>query len=94
MPLLVDLDNPKLSRDQKRIIANYDKVYVGSYKAEGWSDHIAHYAFLCKRHGYVVDYPHGYYSPGKGTIPVKLDDGTVSQLYCPKCEKASHERVK
>ncbi len=85
-PLKVDLEDPKPTWAEKRHIRIFGYLYVGTYIKPGWTAPIKHYMFLCRKHGYVVDYPHGYYSPFKGTIPIKID-GHLSQLYCPKCEE-------
>lgn len=44
-------------------------VYVGERFKEGWREPISHYMFICYKHGYVVDYPHGY----------------DERLECPRC---------
>jgi hypothetical protein len=35
-------------------------VYVGDHKLPGWSGELPFYAFECKKHGVVVNYPTGY----------------------------------
>lgn len=84
MPL-IDLDNPKLSFHQKRLMDIQGFVSVGEYFREGWKSPIKHYAFRCKRHGIVVDYAHGYWDILKNTVLIPLDNGVISQLICPKC---------
>ena len=61
-------------------------VYLGQYKKLGWTGELPFYAFKCPVHGVVVDYPHGYWAPFKGTYPVEVK-GVLSQLYCPLCAK-------
>lgn len=70
MPL-IDPMKPELTRAQRVFMHTYGYVYVGTYQREGWNRPIEHYAFVCKKHGVVVDYPHGH----------------RQRLDCPKCMK-------
>jgi len=74
MPSL-DLENPKPSFFQRKQIAVMGVVPVGKYMKPGWKEPILHYMFLCPRHGYVVDYPHGY----------------SQRLTCPKCREEKNK---
>jgi hypothetical protein len=33
---------------------------VGERKYEGWKGNLPFYLFKCKKHGWIIDYPHGY----------------------------------
>ena len=35
-------------------------VYVGDYRLPGWMGKLPFYAFECRKHGLVVNYPTGY----------------------------------
>ncbi len=58
----------EILRDLAANLSNYHiirlhlsgSVYVGNYKLPGWRGELPFYAFECKRHGYVVNYPTGY----------------------------------
>ena len=65
----VDLENYKPSWADKRQIALGGSKYLGKYKKPGFKEAMPFYAFHCKKHGYVVNYPYGY----------------SERLECPKC---------
>jgi len=44
-------------------------IYIGEYEKEGWRNKLPFYLFRCSKHGYGVDYLHGY----------------DEYLYCPQC---------
>lgn len=74
------MSDVKLSRVQRIKLSLFGYVSVGYRRKPTWKGPIEHFAFRCTKHGLVVDYPHGYWDIGKGTIPVKVD-GVLSQLY-------------
>ena len=45
--------------------------YIGHFMKEGWKRELPFYVFKCPKHGYVIDYPHGY----------------NQRLECPECVK-------
>lgn len=49
--------------------------YVGHYMKEGWKGELPFYLFKCRKHGYVVNYPHGF----------------EEKLTCPECQKEINE---
>jgi len=68
----IDIDNPheeNLTRFQRIQLNRFGQVYLGDVKRDGWNGALDHYAFRCKKHGLVVDYPHGY----------------NQRLECPRC---------
>ena len=38
----------------------FGRVWVGEMRLSGWSGPISLYAFHCEKHGYQLDYPHGF----------------------------------
>ena len=45
----------------RRVVARLlGRCRVGDIKLNGWSSELPLYAFHCKKHGYQLDYPHGY----------------------------------
>ena len=67
-----DVDNPRekdLSMFQRLQLQMNGSIAVGNYMREGWSGYLTFYAFRCKKHGLVCDYPHGHWET----------------LSCPKC---------
>ena len=74
----------ELTRTQRVKLALFGKVYLEHRTRPTWTGDLPFYAFHCSKHGIVVDYPHGHYSPFKGGIPVKNGDHT-SVLKCPLC---------
>jgi hypothetical protein len=61
----------RLSFVQRVKLRLFGYVSVGYRVKPEWSAPIEHYAFYCKKHGLVVDYPHGF----------------EERLECPKCRK-------
>jgi len=74
----------ELTRTQRLKLALFGKVYLEERTRPTWSGYLPFYAFHCPKHGIVEDYPHGYYNPFKGGIPVKFKEVT-SSLSCPLC---------
>jgi len=73
----------ELTRTQRLKLAIFGVVYLENRKLEGWTGENPFYAFKCKKHGTVEDYPHGWYNPFKGGIPVKYK-GVTSQRRYPR----------
>lgn len=86
MPRL-DLENPRPTFFQRKQIAVYGYIEIGNVMKPGWKEPIPHYLFKCPKHGYVVNYPQGYYRYGSQHIPVTNDNGFISELRCPKCNE-------
>jgi len=76
----------QLTPYQRKMAENGLYVPLGHHKKQGWSGELPFYAWKCPTHGVVIDYPHGYWAPFKGTYPVKVK-GVLSQLYCPLCSR-------
>jgi len=49
----------------------FNRTPIGKRRYPGWTGSLTFYLFKCEKHGYVIDYPHGY----KGI------------LYCSECMK-------
>ena len=62
---------------QKKMAALGFKVPLGKHRKPDWKDDLPFYAFKCKRHGVVVNYPQGY----------------AQILRCPECERESREEA-
>ena len=43
--------------------------YMGDFMKEGWKGELPFYLIRCRKHGYVLTYPHGF----------------DERLECPKC---------
>jgi hypothetical protein len=74
MPRL-NTENPKPTFFQRKQISIWGYVPVQAIQKPGWSEPIPHYMFRCPKHGYVVDYAHGY----------------DMRLECPKCRQEKTE---
>ena len=67
-----DIDNPRerdLTLFQRLQLQKNGHVAVGDYLRSGWKAPITFYAFRCRKHGLVCDYPHSNWET----------------LSCPKC---------
>ena len=67
-----DIDNPRekdLTMFQRLQLQINGDVPVGNFTRPGWSGDLTFYAFRCRKHGLVCDYPHG----------------REELLNCPKC---------
>lgn len=51
---------PPLSLVQRLWLWLFGRVRVGWLRGPGWSAWLPGMAFVCQRHGVVVDYEHGY----------------------------------
>lgn len=51
----------KLSFWQKILLILGGRIYIGHHQRSGWRGPLPFYVFHCKEHGYMVDYPHGWY---------------------------------
>ena len=67
----IDLEDPQPTRFQKLQVISMGHVRVGKHSKPGWSGAIEFYLFLCKKHGYVTNYPQGH----------------AQNLFCPKCRE-------
>ena len=67
-----------LSLFQRFLIRTRGYAYVEHRIRSGWRAHIPFYAFKCKEHGIVVDYPHSH----------------KSNLTCPKCTQLRYTGLK
>jgi len=76
----------ELTRTQRLKLALFGKVFLEDRTRPTWTGDLPFYAFHCSKHGIVEDYPHGYYNPFKGGIPVKCKDVTQT-LSCPLCSE-------
>ena len=57
-----DIDNPRekdLTTFQRLRIQINGYVPIGNYTRPGWKGDLTFYAFRCKLHGLVCNYPHG-----------------------------------
>jgi hypothetical protein len=70
---LKPVEAPPLLRIQRLVLRLVGRVGVGWLRGPGWSAWLPAVAFVCPRHGVVVDYEHGY-------------EGC---LVCPFCLEAS-----
>lgn len=75
-----------LTPRQRKMAEDGHKVHLGLHSKSGWTGELPFYAWCCPTHGVVIDYPHGYWAPFKGTTPIELK-GVISQLYCPLCAR-------
>ena len=62
---------------QRKMAALGFKVPLGEYSKPGWAGSLPFYAFNCKRHGVVVNYPRGH----------------AQILRCPECDRESREEA-
>lgn len=74
----------KLTRTQRLHIALFGRVYLEDRTKEGWKGTLPFYAFKCRKHSIVVNYPEGYYSAEQVGITVK-HKGEIQILSCPIC---------
>lgn len=51
---------PPLSLAQRLVLRIRGRVKIGWVRGPGWSAWLPAYAHICRRHGVVVDYEHGY----------------------------------
>jgi len=66
---LTACEAPPLSRFQRLVLRVFGRVRIGWLRGPGWSAWLPAVAFVCERHGVVVDYEHGF----------------TSRLECPLC---------
>ena len=67
----------RLTPMQHKMAALGFKVPLGKHRKPEWKDDLPFYAFKCKHHGVVVNYP----------------QGRPQTLRCPKCERESREEA-
>ena len=65
----------ELTLTQKLRLKLFGTTPVGYRMKPGWSAPIMHYAFRCKKHGTVINYPSGY----------------AQRLKCPLCLEEKHK---
>lgn len=68
----------RLTPMQRKMAGLGIKVPLGKYSKHGWSRALPFYAFNCRRHGVVVNYPMGH----------------AQILRCPECDRESREEAK
>ena len=66
------------SRFRKWIVRRGYPKFVGWFKLKDFVKPQPFYLLYCPRHGYYVDYPHGYFG----------------YFNCPKCIEEAYKRVK
>ncbi len=73
------IEAPPLSRIQRLVLRLVGRVSIGWLRGPGWSAWLPAVAFVCSRHGVVVDYEHGY--GGYLVCPFCVSvDGSVDSL--------------
>jgi len=49
-----------LTLRQRIMLKLFKRTPIGKRRYPGWSGSLMFYLFKCKKHGYIIDYPHGY----------------------------------
>jgi len=70
---MTHLESPPLTRFQRLQLRLFGRVRIGWLRGPGWSAWLPAVAFVCPRHGVVVDYEHGY--EGRLVCPLCLVEG-------------------
>jgi len=66
----------RLTSMQRKMAALGIKVPLGKHSKPGWGGALPFYAFNCKLHGVVINYPQGY----------------AKILRCPECDREESQR--
>ena len=58
--MTTQFEAPPLTRFQRLTLRLVGRVRIGWLRGPGWASWLPAVAFVCERHGVVVDYEHGF----------------------------------